>query len=49
VFLQTNIMFFSYSTTFYKLLELDIFDKIVLSLCLVTRLANKNKYEDYNL
>jgi len=32
-----------------KLLELDEFDCIALSLRVVTRLASKDEYKDYNL
>jgi len=40
---------FIYSNPSYKLLKLDAFDRIALSLCLVARLASEDEYEDYNL
>jgi len=45
-----NTMPFSYSTSLgsSKLLELDEFNRITLSLHTVARLASKDEYEDYN-
>jgi len=45
-----NIMPFSYSTSLgsSKLLELDEFNRITLSLHTVTRPASKDEYKDYN-
>ena len=49
VIVPLTTLAFTYSNPSYKLLELDTFNRIVLSLCLVARLASKDKYEDYNL
>ena len=40
---------FIYNNPSYKLLKLDAFNRIALSLCLISRLASKDKYKDYNL
>ena len=40
---------FTYNNPSYKLLKLDAFNRIALSLRLIARLASKDKYEDYNL
>jgi hypothetical protein len=47
VLVQTTPVF-SYNNPSQELLELDIFDRIILSFCFITRLVNKNKYKDYN-
>ena len=39
---------FSYGNPSQELLELDAFNKIAMSLCIIARPASKNKYEDYN-
>jgi hypothetical protein len=40
---------FIYNNPSYKLLKLDAFNRIALSLRLIARLASKDKYKDYNL
>ena len=40
---------FIYNNPSYKLLELDAFNRIALSLCLIAQLASEDKYKDYNL
>ena len=39
---------FIYNNPSYKLLELDAFNRIALSLRSIARLASKDKYKDYN-
>jgi hypothetical protein len=49
VIIPPIILTFIYNNPSYKLLKLDTFNRIALSLCLIARLASKDKYKDYNL
>ena len=48
VVLPTTLAFL-YNNPSYKLLELNYFNQIALSLYVVAQLASKDKYKDYNL